>query len=387
MPVLPWRRIWTVALFDLGAPIALTIATAHELAYDGAPPTKWIAAMALVWVLVVRRRFPVVVFAVCMVLAALLSLWSPTVGELSLLVALYTVAAHRRLGVALGAALVLEVGVVVGVLRYAPSQSIDDYLVVLSGVAAAALFLGTTMRANRQYLRVVEDRAARLERERVQQAELAAADERARIAREMHDIVAHGLAVVVTLADGAALTATKDPARAASAMHQVADAGRSSLEEMRRLLRVLRTDGAPELAPQPELRMLETLVDDVRAAGPEVTLRNSVDAAELDGATQATLFRLVQEALTNVLKHAPTSRRIDIDIERSPGGIVFGVENAGAVRPVEHTHTTASIDGNGIVGMRERVAAFGGSLDVGPTDDGWFVRGVLPTAAMQEPIR
>lgn len=377
MQALSWRRIGTALLLDLGAPIALTVATVHELAYDGSPVAKWVGALAMVWILVLRRRVPVVTMAVCLALAASLWAWSsPTVADLALLAALYSVARHRTFRIAAVAAVVLEAALVAAAFRYAPADSVDDYVVVLSGVAAAALFLGTTLRANSQYLRAVEDRAAQLEHDRAQQAEIGAAAERARIAREMHDIVAHSLAVVITLSEGAAVTATRDPDAAAALMRQVAGAGRTSLEEMRRLLQVLRSDDPTGRAPQPDLAMLPALLDDVRAAGLAVELVQDVPPGSLERSAETTVFRVVQEALTNVLKHARSATRVAVRIAIDGGSVTFSVADDGRSRP-----GSVPGDGNGVLGMTERVGLFGGTVSAGPSSDGWVVDGGFPLRA------
>lgn len=357
---------------DLAPSALLAVFCTHELTYEGAGVLEWVLVLALVAPLAWRRRAPVVVFAVCFALA--LTLWAlraATLGDLAMLVALYTVAAHRPFRIALAAAVALEVGAVLLAVRFAPPTSIDDAVVLLSGLVATPLFLGTTLRAKRRYLVSVEDRARRLERERLQEAQLAAAAERTRIARELHDIIAHGLAVVITLSEGAAASVGTDPEAAEQAMRQSAGAGRTSLAEMRRLLEVLRTDDAADRGPQPDLSRLEGLLDNVRRTGLDVSLEQHGDAAAVSSTAQATLYRVVQEALTNVLKHARAATSVNVLLTYEATRAGFAVADDG--RPGDSAYGV----GRGLVGMRERVGVFGGTLRAGPSPTGWLVSGDL----------
>ena len=228
--------------------------------------------------------------------------------DLALLIALYTVAAHEsrraraaRRGRARGSARVLAA------LRWQPDGGFRQFI-ALSALTVAAALLGTSVRHRRALLASLEDRATRLELERDQQGQLAAAAERARIAREMHDIVAHNLTVMIALADGAVFAADRAPEKATSAMETVSATGRQALSEMRRLLGVLREDdGDAALVPQPGVPQIDQLVEQVRAAGLQVTLEVAGDGRALPAGAQLTVFRLVQEALTNTLKHAGAS--------------------------------------------------------------------------------
>lgn len=240
----------------------------------------------------------------------------------------------------------------------------------VTAVLAATVLLGVTVSTRQAYLAGLEERARRLERERDQQAQLAAAAERARIARDMHDIVAHNLAVIVALADGAALTATAAPERAADTMHKVSATGRQALGEMRRLLGVLRDEDAGR-APQPGLGKLDALVEQVRAAGMRVALTTEgVPGAWGPGAGLA-IYRIVQEALTNALKHAGPEASAHVRLRYRDDGADLEISDDGAYRPA----TSAPADGHGLTGMTERAAAYGGHLEAGPrAGGGWRVR-------------
>ena len=366
------RRPWQT---DLLPPVLLGVVAVHELLYNHEPWFVWLFSAAALVPLLWRRRAPLTVFVLCV--ACALVLWLvrvPSLADLGVLVALCTVAACRPFGVALAAAAALEVGLVLAAFRFAPTGSVDDGVVLLSGMGAAALFLGTTVRARRRYLASVEDRALRLEREQAQQAELAAADERARIARELHDIVAHGLSVMIAMAEGAAASIRTDPVAASNAMRQVAMSGRQSLTEMRSLLGVLRTDGAVDRAPQPGLDRLEVLADDVRRTGLQVEVLEHGSRDLVGPTAQTTVFRIVQEALTNVVKHAPAATRTTVTLDYAPDEVRFAVVDDGRGPDAD----VRDVEGNGLTGIRERLAVFGGTLVTTSAPSGWTVRGELP---------
>lgn len=377
----PRARSWLV---DLLPPAVLAVAAVHELLYNREPWAFWLLSAALVLPLTWRRRTPLVVFVVC--LGAALGLWAfrvPTLADLAVLVALYTVAVCRPLTVSLASAATLEVGLVLAAMRFAPAGSVDDAVILLSGMGAAALFLGTTVRAHHRYLASVEDRARRLEREQAQQAELAAAAERARIARELHDIVAHGLSVMIAMAEGAAASVRIDPPTAQDAMRQVAVLGRQSLAEMRNLLGVLRTDAGGERAPQPGLDRLSSLVEDVRRTGLQVELVEHGSRDLVGPTAQTTLFRIVQEALTNVVKHASSATRTTVTLDYAPGLVRFAVADDGRGADGEGRDR----EGNGLIGIRERLATFGGTLAADRVAAGWTVRGELPLLPLAVDVR
>jgi signal transduction histidine kinase len=317
--------------------------------------------------LLVRRRWPVPVFGWVLAGSAVLGLWSPTaVPGIALLVGLYTVAASRPLPVALAAASVLEVGVVVAAVRQPGPW--PTAVVLLTGLLVAALGLGLYVAAHHALVAGLRDRAGALERDRDQQAALAAAAERARIAREMHDIVAHHLTVMVALSDGAAVAG---PRRGAEAMRTVAATGRRALAETRRVVGVLRAD--PVLQPAPGIADLSGLAESVRAAGVPTTVCVRGPAAELPAGVQLAAYRVVQEALTNTLKHAGPGARAEVRLDSTPTEVHLAVTDTGPARIPAGTR-----GGSGLVGMRERVGACGGDLRAGPaTAGGWRVAASL----------
>ncbi|HEX3707735.1 MAG TPA: sensor histidine kinase [Mycobacteriales bacterium] len=359
--------------------LLLDIATAVPL-LDGDENRIWVWLLdqALILPLFVRRRAPNSVFVVLCGLAFVQWLAHvPLAADAGLLVALYTVAARRTRRDALAAAGVLEVGVVLASFRFAPaSDGLVGSLVFLSGLVTAALFGGIAWRSHVAYLDSVVDRAARLERDRDQQARLAVIGERTRIAREMHDIVAHSLSVVVALADGAALTNPTDPDEATEAMRQVSTVGRQALTEMRRLLGVLRDDTASEapLAPQPGLTELDGLLDQVRAVGLAADLTTVGRARPLPATEDAAAYRIVQESLTNAVKHARHATRVDVAVAWTDSELTVDVSDDGQV-----STTAATTPGHGLLGMTERVAIFGGDVCAGPLPGrGWRVTARLP---------
>lgn len=375
------RRSWTrrALLIDLTAAVGLDAVTALPLVHRGVTdPRVWLLDQLLVLPLVWRRRQPALVFAVIALAASVQWLVGERLpADVGLLVALYTVAARERRGRAVAAALLVELGVVLASLRFAPTgDGTLGSLVFLSGLVAAAFLLGTSLQTRTAYLEGLEERARRLEVERDQQAQLAQSAERTRIAREMHDIVAHNLSVMITLAAGAAATTTSDPQVAAAAMTQVADTGRSALQEMRQLLGILRDqDQAASTSPLPGLAQLEELTDQLRSTG--MTVRSTVDGHRpVPDTTQLTVYRVVQEATTNVLKHGHHVNLADVRLVWSDSHLQVHITDDGtcirASRP----------GGAGLVGMRERVTAAGGTVTTGSRKGGgWQVSASLPLPA------
>jgi signal transduction histidine kinase len=251
-------------------------------------------------------------------------------------------------------------------------------VVAMATTLAAVTLLGLNLRTRAAYLAELEDRARRLERERDQQAQLAAAGERARIAREMHDIVAHNLTVMVALADGASLAAERAPEQASAAMAEVSRTGRQALSDMRRLLGVMRDGpdaGTAGHRPLPGLGELDGLVEQVRRAGLRVHLTRQGTPARCGPATGLTAYRVVQEGLTNTLKHAGPQARAEVRLCHDPGELALEVLDDGADRPAP----AVTVEGHGLAGIRERVAAFGGSVESGPRPGGgWRLAARLP---------
>lgn len=350
-------------------------------------PPLWVALLAqsvLAAPLVLRRRYPRATFA-WLYLVALGQWWfgRAVLIDIALLIALYAVAAHCARRHALIAAGTLEAGVVIASVRWA-SGGVDGILtaiVFLSGLVIAAYVLGVNTRTRRAYLASLEDRAIRAERERDQQSQLAAAAERTRIAREMHDVVAHNLSVLIALADGVAFAAENDPVAAAGAAAQASEIGRQALTEMQRLVGVLRGADQAELAqprtPQPGLDQIDELLGQVRAAGLPTTLTVSGTPFPISPTAQLAVYRVVQESLTNVLKHAKDPTRAQVTLTYAEPSIVLYVCDDGRGEPPS-AHDTGHGTGHGLTGMRERASVFGGHVDAGPhPHGGWQVRAIF----------
>ncbi|MFF2143407.1 sensor histidine kinase [Kitasatospora sp. NPDC058190] len=243
---------------------------------------------------------------------------------------------------------------------------------------------GRLTRVRRAYLTELEDRAARLERERDAQAKVAVAAERARIARELHDVVAHNVSVMIVQADGAAYVLDNSPQQAKEALGTIASTGRQALVEMRRLLGVLRTaDTAEEYVPQPGVEELPELLEQVRTAGLQVDYATSGHPRELPRGVELTVYRIVQEALTNVRKHGGPDVHARVAVDFGERELAVLVEDDGRGSTDEQLAAGGADGlGHGLIGMRERVGMVSGSLDVGPRPGGGFrIRAVLPLKA------
>ena len=328
--------------------------------------------------LVVRRRHPFAVFAVVSVAA--FGQWVVDIPvrsvDVAILIALYSVAAygHSRRATLVAAAVSLG-GVVLAAARWHQGHVIAA-LIAPTAVALVALAAGDDRRTRRAYYAGLEERAERLEAERDALAQVAASAERARIARELHDVVAHSLSVMVAQADGAAYTIDTDPTRARRAMETVGDTGRDALIEMRRLLGVLRpTDSTGERAPQPGVDQIAALVANVRDAGLPVELTMDESMGSLPPGMELAAYRIVQEALTNTIKHSGpgASARVEVHRDRAGLAVLIDDDGAGIRRPDEDG------SGQGLDGMRDRASLYGGRLKAGPRPTGGFeVNAVFP---------
>ncbi|GCD18619.1 two-component sensor histidine kinase [Cellulomonas algicola] len=335
-------------------------------------------------------------------------------ADFAVLVALYSVTVHGPRW----AHRVAMVGAIVGgvllpitlVTWWNPPSAVATTIFVWS-VAAAVWAFGLARRSRRETLEALVDRATRLERERDQQAQIATAAERARIAREMHDIVAHSLTVMIAQADGGRYAASADPAAATRALGTIGETGRAALTDMRRLLGVLRegpptptgsipvvappagtaaalgtappagggpagpTPPGPAVTPQPSVEDVPHLVEQVRASGLRVSLVRTGTPRHLPPGVGLTAFRITQEALTNVLKHAGPDPSVTVVMSWRPDALALEVSDDGR-------GASAGSDGlgHGLLGMRERAALFGGTVTAGPRPGGGYrVRAELPT--------
>jgi signal transduction histidine kinase len=351
-----------------------------RLAFSQLPVAGMLALQAgLVLPLLWRRRKPVVAFsAIAAVFVLQWSLNAPLRADVALFVALYSLALHGRLRQLPWACAAMAGAMALVAVRVSSAVSVWDALFFLLSTATAALALGLMVRIRRAQLAGLRERAARLEIERDQRSRLATATERTRVAREMHDIVGHNLSVIITLADAGAYATDLAPDRGKEALQLIGDTGRQALGELRRVLGVLRAaDGPPggaELSPQPGIVDIGALCATVRAAGLEVVYRTSGDVDALDGGVQLTVYRIVQEALTNTLKHADANTRVHLAILVEDSRLTIRVQDNGQATPPGPPNE----EGHGLVGMRERAALYDGTVSAGPTAaGGWRVEAVL----------
>ncbi|MFI1650925.1 sensor histidine kinase [Streptomyces avidinii] len=359
--------VWDAALPILLLLNVVTTYPARELPVAAALTAA--LALPLLW----RRRVPLAVFGA--VAAAAFVQWLMDVqlpADIALLVALYTAATHTGRRGTLLAGAVVEGGAVLACLRWVPDGAFLTPFFALSATVVVAAVLGVNVRTSRAYLAAVQERAERLALHQEQQARLAVAEERARITREMHDIVTHNLSVMVALTDAAVYAQHGSPDRATAAMLQISETGRQALTDMRRSLGVLRTgERDAERHPPPGITQLEALADQMGAAGLPTRLEVRGGHTHVPATAQLTVYRLVQEALTNTLKHTPADTCATVLVECSAQAVGVDVTDSGP-RPAR---PAAAPPGHGIPGMRERAAAYGGTLQAGPLPGGgWGVR-------------
>jgi signal transduction histidine kinase len=358
-------------------------------------PTWWspLLVIASIVPLALRRRWPAsVLIAVSIPECILQSNEMLGAGFVNVLIAAYSLGAHaspRRVWGAGSAVLACLFGfIVVGMVVDGVSWSALVSVVVLY---VAALLLGDNMRRRRERSAELVERAERAERERELLAVQQVQQERTRIAREMHDVVAHGLSVMIIQAGAARRQVRAHPDAAIGALETIEATGREAMSEMRRILGVLRdddvrsfdgaetgerdhrVDGDPaRRSPQPSLAMLPDLVHS--ASDLPIELRVTGDLSDLPAAVELSAYRVVQEALTNVRRHGGRVDRVSVEVDRSDGTLTVVVDDDGRGAGAVSTEP-----GFGIIGMRERVGMFSGTLDTGPRrGGGWRVRATFP---------
>jgi signal transduction histidine kinase len=376
-----FRRLNRAERFDVVGTAVLAVAGMLEVALMPARggPLLGNLAVSLAYTLPFawRRRAPIPAAAV--VLAAVLTMAFALTPIRDLFVPLAVVLAVAYAGAAYrdGAQAYAALGLVLAalpviVLSFDTHQSGDYFFPPLTAVLA--WLAGRIVRARNRLSAELHETAARLAEANEEAQQQAAIDERQRIAREMHDLVAHSMSVMVVQAGGARRILRKDPARALEAATRIERTGREALGEMRNLLGVLRGAEAPRrLAPQPTLAEIGELVASARAAGLPTVLEFRGERRDLPPGLDLTAYRIVQEGLTNALKHAgraPTTVTVDWS---AASALTLEVRDHGV------TDSPDGTSGHGLVGMRERVRLYGGELDTGPADGGgWRVRATLP---------
>ncbi|MFE9189799.1 sensor histidine kinase [Micromonospora sp. NPDC007208] len=358
-------------------------------------PGGWAATavgLGMAVALLFRRTHPsaVTVAVAVLALVQVVARWGPLIYDVAVLIALYSVVKYgRRLRDGVLAGAVAAVGVL---LAAAQTPNVIQWWVNAlwyALVTGAVWLVALNVRTRRLYVLSLEERATTLEREREAESRAAVAEERTRIARELHDVVAHSMAVMIVQADGARFMLDRDPAQARTAVKVVADTGRQALEEMRRLVGVLRdagpagADGADGLAvaADPEHRRLALAeLPDLLARFDDAGLhvRSTVTGAPpaLPPGLELTVYRVVQEALTNALKHAGVGAGVEVVLSYTAEAVVVRVVDDGRGRPLV---SPAPSGGHGLLGMRERVTVYDGSLTAGPRlAGGWQVEVRLP---------
>ncbi|EGX56941.1 two-component system sensor kinase [Streptomyces zinciresistens K42] len=381
---------WAVLLFGLSVvSTAVEQQAGQKSRGTGSEAIIIPVVLLLCLVIALRRRVPerMLLLAIGVGLIQLALDVATTLADFAFLVITYTVAAtgarwasRLALGVGLCAAPLAQ-------LRW-PEQEAD----VLGNIAltvfmavpfALAWVLGDSVRTRRAYYGQLEERATRLEKEREAQAKVAVAAERARIARELHDVVAHNVSVMVVQADGAAYVLDSAPDQAKKALETISSTGRQALAEMRRLLGVLRTgehQESGEYVPQPDVEQIDDLIQQCRTSGLPVDFKVEGTPRPLPSGVELTAYRIVQEALTNTRKHGGPKAGASVRLVYFDDGLGLLVEDDGKGAPHElYEDGGADGSGHGLIGMRERVGMVGGTLDAGPRPGGGFrISALLP---------
>ncbi|AZS85841.1 sensor histidine kinase [Streptomyces griseoviridis] len=377
---------WAVVLFGMSV---VGEAARADVRGTGDPLLGVPIALLLCLVIALRRRMPEKMLLLSIVIGVAQVLLNVAAGpaDFAMLVIVYTVAATgarwaSRTALALGLC-----AAPLAQLRWPNDQTSflgNIAIMVFQTVPfALAWVLGDSIRTRRAYFAQLEERAARLEKEREAQAKVAVAAERARIARELHDVVAHNVSVMVVQADGAAYVLDAAPDQAKKALETISSTGRQALAEMRRLLGVLRTgehQEAGEYVPQPDVEQMGDLIEQCRTSGLPVDFKVEGTPRPLPSGVELTAYRIVQEALTNTRKHGGPNTGASVRLVYFDDGLGLLVEDDGKGAPHElYEEGGPDGQGHGLIGMRERVGMVGGTLDAGPRPGGGFrISALLP---------
>jgi signal transduction histidine kinase len=374
------RRYWFDALILVGVGVGLTEVVLTQDDLDGPQGPLWfdiLAILAITLPLLFRRRFP---FGAPVAVGSALALSSFVDGRLvpnGLITVLFGITAFVLMGMLRDrnqalAGLAFGIGVVAIVAHNDPRAGVGNFVFV-SIVFSIAWLIGLLVSRTFHEAERARERAARAEREREERAGLAVSDERARIARELHDVVGHSVSVMTVQASAARRLLRPQQEKEREALLVVEKTGREAMAEMRRMVGVLRRpEEAPALAPQPSLEQIETLVEHTREAGLPVDLRIEGEPVQLPPGVDLTAYRLVQEALTNTMKHARASSA-EVVVRYGDGDVELTISDDGV------GGADGDSGGHGLVGMRERVSVYGGELEAGPRADGGFrLRARLP---------
>lgn len=380
----PWRESHPQVSDAFLAAFAFALGLTGQLSPETGQPISMDTPVVMLLVvscaaLVVRRRAPVVVWLVTLAAAALsLSmLGGPAPAIVTTMVAVYTVATLRSPRLAVLAAIATPLVLIGTYVTVASAPWLNDATYTLTAVSAMACAIGFAVKGNRAVLAVAQERARVAELTREEEAQRRVTEERLRIARELHDVVAHHIAVINVQSGVARHLLESDPRAAAEALTHVRDASGVVLREMSTVLGLLRTsDDTATDQPAPGMAHVDSLIDSVRRSGTAVTVRTSGTPRELAPGTELAAYRIVQESLTNAGKHGAGTA--EVAVEYRADTLVINVANqitAGQLNPGDGT-------GHGLVGMRERVTALGGRLHTGANADGRFVvHAELPVGA------
>jgi signal transduction histidine kinase len=382
LPASAWVFDSALALLAAAVPTALYVFEPPNL---GLPRGRFVLGCALVLLhtlpLVARRRFPgtVLVLVVASGLAFAVLDLPPDILGVTILVAVYSVAAYGDRWVALAGLAVAEAGL--AAIQLTPGRTGAVTLVINMGVVAATWLLGHFAHNYRAYAAGLEEQTAELEQAREELARRAVVEERLRLARELHDVVAHAMSVIAVQSGVGAHVASTQPKEARRSLAAIEATSRATLEELRRLLGVLRQEDEPpgDLAPVPGLANLDSLLAEVSKAGLAVKLQVSGTRPPLPAGVDLSAYRIVQEALTNVVKHAG-SARAQVVVGYGDQDVTVEVidDGRGLTAPAGDGRVRV---GHGLIGMRERVQVFGGELETGPCPGGGFrVAARLPLA-------
>jgi signal transduction histidine kinase len=385
LPASAWAFDSALALVAAGVATALLLSVVSVPVGSGVPVGVVALGYALVLLhtlpLVTRRRFPGAVLALCVASGlAFAALFMPPffLGP-AMLVAVYSVAAYGRRWVSLAGLAVAELGL--AAVQLTPGRLERSAFLLFMGIIAVAWMLGHFVGDRQVYAAQLEERTAELEQAREELARRAVVEERLRLARELHDVVAHAMSVIAVQSGVGAHVAASRPQEVGKALAAIEATSRAALEELRRLLGVLRQDSEPQasLTPVPGLADLDSLLAEVAKVGLAVRLRVEGTPSPLPPGVDLSAYRIVQEALTNVVKHAgPARAQVTIGYRDQEVMVEVIDDGRGAVTPAGDGRAGT---GHGLIGMRERVAVFGGDLEVGPRPGGGFrVAARLPLA-------
>lgn len=383
-------RPWVV---DLGLTVLVQLAVTMPFVLPrepGLPPVTWasyavttLGVVPLVW----RRRRPVLVLVAILLIGGVYRVTMDGPGQplpYAGLMAFYTVALHcpGRVRASAGAGSMVVVAASVG-LETGTARELSFTLFC----AGAAYALGRLQYTRQAYTAAVEDRAAQLERANRIEAEQAVARERARIAREMHDILSHAVSIMIVQAEAGPVAVRRAPERAEAAFEAISETGREAMAQLRTMLGVLReADGPAPREPQPGVAALPALLDRVRRGGPEIAYEETGEVRGLPSAVDTAVYRIVQEALTNVVKHA-RARRVSVRLHHGARELAVTVtdDGRGPTGAGGGGSSGGGRGGHGLIGIRERAAAHGGTARCGPRRDGpgFEVRAVLVTSPLE----